>query len=440
MAGRHGTARALVVAAALAGWTGTAVAQAVALHESFEAPGQDGWPPDWQSFTAVVLGSGAVQDLAVVPGAGRGGGGGLRARAQADTQRFVALESPPVATAAGDAWLVSGWLTGRAVTRESRQSGSCGVFLRALDVEGSTVSFGRLAAVATSPVAGTFAWTRLERRVLAPPLAAAVRIGASCSASGEVVFDDLRLERLPAHRGARVLLHARTTDRAVAAALVARAERALGAAEEATALRWPADAVLNVHLYDDRDEKRAVTGLGGNAHAVLPDQVHVLDEALDSTHEAVHLLAALHLNPQPAALLGEGLAVAAGATWQGEPVDRAAARLLAEGRLPSLGALLPTSELRRLPDAVTYPVAGSFVRFLFAACGDGGATELYRRSAPEDDVPQLSKLAEQSCGAGLGALEAAWKELLKSRVPEGAPPPPGVDVSEDHEPEPSRRP
>jgi hypothetical protein len=94
-------------------------------------------------------------------------------------------------------------------------------------------------------------------------------------------------------------------------------------------------------------------------------------------HEGVHTLVILQLG-HPPALFNEGVAVAHQTNpaqnvltprWNGTDLHVLARQYDAAGRLPSLGSLLPTSEFFDFDTNVTYPCAGSFVRYLIDTRG-----------------------------------------------------------------------
>lgn len=178
---------------------------------------------------------------------------------------------------------------------------------------------------------------------------------------------------------------------------------------------------LSIFVVGDRDRMKDLVGRRTNGTGYYGSNAVCLVGTGGirgvATHELLHVVA-MNLWGVPERWINEGAAVDAGGSWQGHDLHAVCKHLAAGDALPSLADL--TRRFDRLPSVVSYPAAGSFVRYLRNACGldsvhrvwDGG-----RRVLP--DVT----------GMDLPTLEAAWLAVVEqsdatgieydSGVPEG---------------------
>jgi hypothetical protein len=130
---------------------------------------------------------------------------------------------------------------------------------------------------------------------------------------------------------------------------------------------------IEFHKYRDRDHMQQVTGARTNGFAE-PDRgrFHTI-WPLDN-HEYIHVVFS-RLVGDPPALFSEGVAVAHhGASisgdfigdplWNGSSAHIQVQRMIRSGTLPDLRDMAVNGRFRQLDDQTTYPIAGSFVRFL----------------------------------------------------------------------------
>jgi len=104
--------------------------------------------------------------------------------------------------------------------------------------------------------------------------------------------------------------------------------------------------------------------LNGCAH--LPDTVTaVYNDEVQCTgiHEDTHLIAQLVGDPWQGFLI-EGLAMYMDETWWGEHNEKWVQQFLTDGRYVPLAQLLPNSRFYDVPCEISYPIAGSFTRYL----------------------------------------------------------------------------
>lgn len=140
-------------------------------------------------------------------------------------------------------------------------------------------------------------------------------------------------------------------------------------------------------------------------------------------HETIHLYSSTI--GRMTSLFNEGLAVAFQVDpmrgdmtprWNNRHVHDIAASLRASGRLVPLGSVLTIDAWRGLDSQVSYPMAGSFVRFLLDAHGGIGPIRQLFAGSTQTDAPTLVRSKfEAAYGRTLEALEADWHAFLDAR-------------------------
>jgi hypothetical protein len=138
-------------------------------------------------------------------------------------------------------------------------------------------------------------------------------------------------------------------------------------------------------------------------------------------HEVVHLYSSVF--GRTVALFSEGLAVAfqvnapAGETvakWSGTPVHTLARTFRQQGRLASLMSIASTNSFRAVDSSVSYPEAGSFVRFLLDTYGLDAIKRLYGATRTSDSADQVAAAFATVYGVSLTEAERAWWAMLDS--------------------------
>ena len=179
----------------------------------------------------------------------------------------------------------------------------------------------------------------------------------------------------------------------------------------------PRRIVYNKYL--NRAHMGTQTGTA-NANAYAdPDRFEIHTIWSRDNHEVVHLYSLSW--GRPVALWTEGLAVA----YQVDPVGGDveprwnrillhdhARQFLAEGRLIPLADLLTTRGFRQFDPNVTYPQAGSFMRFVIEICGLDGVKRLYGTGHVDDGAASVRDQFAGACGRTVDQVEAAWHEML----------------------------
>lgn len=137
-------------------------------------------------------------------------------------------------------------------------------------------------------------------------------------------------------------------------------------------------------------------------------------------HECVHTIVILQIG-HPPALFNEGVAVAHQTDpargiltprWNGTDVHVLARGYDAAGRLPALASLLRSTDFFGFDTDVTYPCAGSFVRYLIDTYGLD-QFKRYVGSASFDDAAATTESRFQSAyGRSVAAVWADWRAAI----------------------------
>lgn len=181
------------------------------------------------------------------------------------------------------------------------------------------------------------------------------------------------------------------------------------------ALELSEGITLEYYKYRDRAHLKRVTGENTNGFAeVGTTKFHTIWEI--DNHECVHSIVT-QLIGHPPALFNEGIAVAHQADyfkypefipgWNGQDFHSIAKTHYLAGELPSLNKLLVSNSSWEEDADLTYPVAGSFVRYLIDQYGIG-KLKSFITSSDYDDGRESIK-SDFSATYGI-TMEQAWNE------------------------------
>ena len=128
------------------------------------------------------------------------------------------------------------------------------------------------------------------------------------------------------------------------------------------------DFRIQYYLLDTPEEVGEVYGDNEpcNGFADMPDAVFaVYNDAVKciGPHEDTHLISYVPGRP-PVAFLREGLAMYMDEVWWGRPNEEWVREFMADGRYVVVDRLLEDDAFYGLSDAITYPIAGAFTRFM----------------------------------------------------------------------------
>jgi hypothetical protein len=178
-------------------------------------------------------------------------------------------------------------------------------------------------------------------------------------------------------------------------------------------------AVIQYNKYTGRDHMGSITGNGNtNAYAdTARSTIHTIWRF--DNHEVVHVFA----DPwgSPVALVGEGFAVAHQmspktgdfvAKWSGTPVHEIARQQRAAGQLWPIAELADTATFRARDSRITYPVGGSFIRFLIDTQGLPSMRAFYGSMGPTASLAATRDAFQRVYGFPLEEAERQWHAFL----------------------------
>jgi hypothetical protein len=363
----------------------------------------------WKRELGASNGDGGEDEkIALDPGEGSGAGspGSLKFTGSANTIRWYTL-GRTFPAAPGNLFHLKAKVRAKDVRKEGIQFENLHLSLVFLDKAGGTVGVPRF----ESPGEGTYDWKEVELSAIAPLDAATVRLGLFLSMSGEVWFDDLELSVDPGaeppyanwlKKETKHLTLRYSPDRGVEAKIPELAKRMEAAYESIrNALAVDFDDHLTAYIYKDGEEGKRL--VGRELDFAEPDQ-RMFHQTIQSTlsHEMTHCIARA-MGYAQTGLLGEGLAVYYNGATPAQ-THGFAAKFLADGKLPSVDALL--KDFRNQEHG--YPAAGSFCGFLIETYGIEKFKKLYVLTDPAAAAPEI-------LGTTFAEVEKSW--LAKLRKP-----------------------
>jgi hypothetical protein len=181
------------------------------------------------------------------------------------------------------------------------------------------------------------------------------------------------------------------------------------------------------------EDRERLTGYQGNGQAFV--EQHIVQSIwLSDSHELAHLLTVPLEVPHLVSFWTEGIAMyytwpqfsektiyqAELGAWWGKTVHYWAQQYLKEETLPALEPLVfGKDNFRNLPEAVGYPVAGSFVTYLLGA-GQEDVTkakhfkEFLQQAVKESSGEGVLAAFESKFGVTLSQVEEEWKTFLET--------------------------
>ncbi len=173
--------------------------------------------------------------------------------------------------------------------------------------------------------------------------------------------------------------------------------------------------LLNEHSYNEqlhlfvvssRARMRKLVGRETNGAAFYDTGVLAFivseNRRLGARHELLHVVA-MNLWGVPEVWINEGLAVYADDHWHGHDLHALAHHLDGKDRLLSLDDLI--ERFRRHDDLITYPEAGSIVKYLYEEYGFEAVKVLW---------DQGGGAVEEATGRTLSELEAEWLTVVRA--------------------------
>jgi hypothetical protein len=177
------------------------------------------------------------------------------------------------------------------------------------------------------------------------------------------------------------------------------------------------DRPIQYYKYESREHMKDVIGVGNkNAFANAREfALHTLWRA--DNHETIHLLASRFASPGPVPLFAEGFAVAHqvdpvkgdfAPKWNGRYLREHLAAFRADGRFVPPRHMLTAKTFRLVDDVVSYPIAGSFVRYLLDRFGYEKVKDLLRQGHPDDTEATVHGTFASVFGMTIEQVEADW--------------------------------
>jgi hypothetical protein len=186
------------------------------------------------------------------------------------------------------------------------------------------------------------------------------------------------------------------------------------------ALQLQPSPPLDYHKYRDRAHLAALTGRSTNGFAE-PETTRFHTIWPTDNHESVHTIVILQMGFPPA-LFTEGVAVAHSTDpvrgiltprWSGTDVHVLARGYDATGRLPAVSSLLRSSEFFNFDMNMTYPCAGSFVRYLIDTYGLAPLKAYFASSTFEDAAAITESKFLAAYGRPVASLWDEWRARIR---------------------------
>ncbi|MHB2148433.1 peptidase MA family metallohydrolase [Calditrichota bacterium LG25] len=129
-------------------------------------------------------------------------------------------------------------------------------------------------------------------------------------------------------------------------------------------------------------------------------------------HEITHVMTWNALGEPGTQFFSEGIAVAMDGEWRSSAdtivsVHQWTKKFLLEGTLPALNELI--GNWNGVPGSISYPVSGSFVRFLLEEYGAEKLKQLFYRATPDNFNDEFQRIYH----ASLPSVEQRWQEYCQ---------------------------
>ncbi len=374
-------------------------------NSSFEQGTMD--DSGWLKRSAFSMSRTAVPPTFLMDGdVARTGKKSLRIAADADTTAFYSLESKPVPVEAGRNYKVAGWIKTEDVKAVGRQPLYCNLHIRFSRAGGVSVPIQGSRVVVTPTVDGSADWTLVERIVTAPEQAVEARAGCVLTCSGTAWFDDLAIYPQLAIPWQEVKTDRITFlyegDDAPTREKISSTEEHLAAIESALGVKH--EDRIDFYNYRSIQRKEAVTGNAWEAHYV-GSTVHTI--GWEDKHKLAHMV----LRPlgESTLLLREGLAMYLSQKTMGIDLHSRVRRLSRTELLPSVKTLCDDRQFKEIGADLSFPAAGSFVRFLVEEYGMQKVKLLYSAMDPGSPAAKFKQTFQQIIRRDFLDAEAMWR-------------------------------
>jgi hypothetical protein len=181
------------------------------------------------------------------------------------------------------------------------------------------------------------------------------------------------------------------------------------------------DRPIIYYKYRDRAHMQQVTGMATNGWADPPAYAVHLIWPWDN-HEVVHVITALI--GLPTDFFNEGIAVAMQMDpqhniwepmWNSRSIHGWASDYHRNSQMPALADMVETDAFRKLDDMRSYPMAGSFMRFLLDDRGMDRMKSFFRTGSRDARRAEIEREFSAAFGISLQDAEARWHAFLDAR-------------------------
>jgi hypothetical protein len=176
---------------------------------------------------------------------------------------------------------------------------------------------------------------------------------------------------------------------------------------------------IQYYKFTDANQKQQLTGMAGNGDSdTSTDSIYIIWP--DDNHETTHLLTATIGIPTP--FVNEGMAVANqtdpldkiySPNWNGDSPHYWAKEYLQSGQLPALSSLLDQNTFEAFDPNMSYPIAGSFVRYLIDTYGITAVLKLFPGASHSDSPATTMSRFQDVFGKSFTDAEQDWHAFLK---------------------------
>lgn len=180
-----------------------------------------------------------------------------------------------------------------------------------------------------------------------------------------------------------------------------------------------------MHFYKYRDAEQIGQLVGRVTNGIADPELNRFHSIWPfDDHEPMHVLVTRHLGNNAPALFSEGIAVAhqfglnediVDPYWNARRVHEVAVGVIRSGTLPPLDALIETASFfDEYDDQITYPVAGSFIRFVMDSTGSEPILDLMRQVPRFANADVTATAFEATFRATIEMWWMRWQEYLRA--------------------------
>ena len=179
------------------------------------------------------------------------------------------------------------------------------------------------------------------------------------------------------------------------------------------------DITITYYFYPDRKIKDDLTGNDGNGHTVWKKhQIHALynnNVKCIGSHEDTHILSLPY--GRSVKLFREGMAEYLSKKWHGKLHDYWVKTFYQKKNLPVLEKIVDDRLWDEIDDMITYPIAGSFTKYLINKIGKEKYLKLYKKINSINNPELNKKIIHMLTGQKLTDLQEDWiKKVVNTKI------------------------